>query len=66
MRPRAASGHPLADAAASMKARIGSGSDQPDRPQQLCFLPCSWIGGHGTDPYEQKTQQSPGFGLSTA
>ena len=24
------------------------------------------IGGHGTDPNEQKTQQSPGFGLSTA
>ena len=22
----------------------------------------SWIGGHGTEPYEQKTQQSPGFG----
>jgi hypothetical protein len=26
----------------------------------------SWIGGHGTDPYEQKTQQSPGFGRSIA
>jgi hypothetical protein len=25
-----------------------------------------WIGGHGTDPYEQKTQQSPGFGRSIA
>ena len=23
-----------------------------------------WIGGHGTVPYEQKTQQSPGFGFS--
>jgi hypothetical protein len=22
----------------------------------------SWIGGHLTEPYEQKTQQSPGFG----
>ena len=26
--------------------------------------PCCCIGGHFTDPYEQKTQQSPGFGLS--
>ena len=25
----------------------------------------SWTGGHFTDPYEQKTQQSPGFGRST-
>ena len=24
------------------------------------------IGGHGTDPYEQNTQQSSGFGLKTA
>jgi hypothetical protein len=23
---------------------------------------CACIGGHGTEPYEQKTQQSPGFG----
>ena len=23
----------------------------------------SWTGGHLTDPYEQKTQQSPGFGV---
>jgi len=21
-----------------------------------------WIGGHGTEPYEQNTQQSPGLG----
>ena len=26
----------------------------------------AWTGGHGTDPYEQKTQQSPGFGFSRA
>jgi hypothetical protein len=25
----------------------------------------SWIGGHFTSPYEQYTQQSPAFGLST-
>jgi hypothetical protein len=25
----------------------------------------AWTGGQGTLPYEQKTQQSPGFGLST-
>jgi len=22
----------------------------------------AWTGGHGTSPYEQKTQQSPGWG----
>jgi hypothetical protein len=26
----------------------------------------SWIGGHGTEPYEQKTQQLPGSGFSFA
>lgn len=25
----------------------------------------AWIGGQGTDPYEQNTQQSPGFGFRT-
>lgn len=30
------------------------------QPQQL--LSCS-MGGHGTEPHEQKTQQSPGWGL---
>jgi len=34
-------------------------------PQQPC-LPRSCTGGHGTVPYEQNTQQSPGFGRSTA
>ena len=29
------------------------------QPSPVC------IGGHGTDPYEQNTQQSPGFGLKT-
>lgn len=24
----------------------------------------SWTGGHGTEPYEQKTQQLPGSGFS--
>ncbi|AIF47582.1 hypothetical protein HY57_10025 [Dyella japonica A8] len=28
--------------------------------------PCCWIGGHGTEPYEQNTQQSPAFGFSSA
>jgi hypothetical protein len=28
-------------------------------------MPC-WTGGHGTEPYEQNTQQSPAFGLNTA
>lgn len=27
---------------------------------------CCWIGGHGTVPYEQNTQQSPCLGRSTA
>jgi hypothetical protein len=26
----------------------------------------AWIGGHGTEPYEQNTQQSPDFGRSVA
>ena len=26
----------------------------------------AWIGGHFSDPYEQKTQQSPAFGRSIA
>ncbi len=28
-------------------------------------LPSSWIGGHGTVPYEQKTQQSSSFGRNS-
>ena len=31
-------------------------------PQQPLAV---WTGGHLTEPYEQKTQQSPGFGRST-
>ncbi len=27
---------------------------------------CCWIGGHGTEPNEQNTQQSPGLGRSCA
>jgi hypothetical protein len=26
----------------------------------------AWIGGQGTEPWEQNTQQSPGFGRSVA
>jgi hypothetical protein len=40
----------------------GAASDPLGGAQQSS--PC-WIGGHGTLPYEQKTQQSPGFGLNT-
>lgn len=25
----------------------------------------AWTGGHGTDPYEQNTQQSPGLGRNS-
>jgi hypothetical protein len=32
----------------------------PQHPLDSC------IGGHGTDPYEQNTQQSPRFGRSAA
>jgi hypothetical protein len=32
--------------------------------QQSSACPC-WMGGQGTVPYEQNTQQSPGFGLSS-
>ena len=39
------------------------------KPRGYCPLqqaiPC-WTGGHGTEPYEQNTQQSPAFGLTTA
>ena len=28
----------------------------------VCPERSAWIGGHGTEPYEQNTQQSPGFG----
>lgn len=34
-------------------------------PQQASS-PLAWIGGHGTEPNEQNTQQSPGFGRKTA
>ena len=33
------------------------------QPQQVSPV---WIGGQGTVPYEQNTQQSPGFGFRTA
>jgi hypothetical protein len=29
---------------------------------QHALLPFAWIGGHGTEPYEQNTQQSPARG----
>lgn len=38
--------------------RVG---DQPAFPQQERFC---WIGGHGTVPKEQNTQQSPALGRS--
>jgi hypothetical protein len=25
----------------------------------------AWMGGHGTDPYEQNTQQSPALGFNS-
>ena len=38
------------------------GSRARGHPQHL---PCCWIGGHLTEPYEQKTQQSPARGFKT-
>jgi len=32
---------------------------------QKASSPPAWIGGHGTEPNEQNTQQSPGFGCKT-
>ena len=32
--------------------------------QQPFPTPCSWMGGHGTVPYEQNTQQSSDLGLN--
>ena len=43
-------------------AVIHPGSHLPDQLLQQDAVP-SCIGGHGTLPYEQNTQQSPGFGL---
>jgi hypothetical protein len=36
------------------------------RPSDSNKSRASWIGGQGLEPYEQKTQQSPGSGISTA
>jgi hypothetical protein len=40
----------------------------PNQPvqQEAALSPArsAWIGGHGIEPYEQNTQQSPAFGLS--
>jgi hypothetical protein len=36
----------------------GTAGASPDRS--------AWTGGHGTEPYEQNTQQSPSFGRSLA
>jgi hypothetical protein len=38
------------------------------RLQALAVLPpnlSAWMGGHGTDPYEQNTQQSPALGFKS-
>jgi hypothetical protein len=40
---------------------IKPGVHRLHQEQQALF---SWIGGQGIEPYEQNTQQSPGFGLS--
>jgi hypothetical protein len=42
----------------------GAAGRQPQAADPDCLA--SWIGGHGTVPNEQKTQQSPGCGRRTA
>ena len=38
---------------------------QQEAPGTPGTLDCAaWIGGQGTEPYEQNTQQSPAFGRS--
>jgi hypothetical protein len=36
------------------------------RGSAVCPELSVWIGGHGTEPYEQNTQQSPDLGRSVA
>lgn len=35
------------------------------RSRENADWPSHWIGGQGTEPYEQKTQQSPALGFSS-
>lgn len=50
--------------AAAAEARAGTVAPGATvYPQQGA---CSWIGGQGTSPQEQNTQQSPGFGCSNS
>jgi hypothetical protein len=42
----------------SLERGSGSGVQQGSTPR--------WIGGHGTEPYEQKTQHEPGSGFNLA
>jgi hypothetical protein len=39
---------------------LRNGAERTDTPRGFDIR----IGGHGTEPYEQNTQQSPNFGLS--
>src|SRR5262249_10160650 len=45
---------------------IGHLTTQPAQQEAAPVSPerSAWIGGHGTEPYEQNTQQSPCFGRS--
>jgi hypothetical protein len=45
--------------------RLGVGPDELREPGQAQQVPDCCIGGHLFVPYEQYTQQSPDFGLST-
>ncbi len=42
-----------------------AGCGYPTARQQPPVAGTIWMGGHGTEPYEQKTQQSPSFGLNS-
>lgn len=45
-----------------LNVRYGPITNIQQRAERPFFASC--IGGHGPSPYEQKTQQSPAFGLS--
>jgi hypothetical protein len=52
--------------AAAPAAASSFRADDHSAGQHQCWPPPACTGGHATDPNEQNTQQSPGFGRSTA
>ena len=49
------------------QASLSAIRDYLQHPRRTPLSACdSWTGGHGTEPYEQNTQQSPDLGLNIA